>query len=60
MNIITIDYLQENFDIIMNRVENGDSFLIHSENGNAMPIPHNDNKESDDLIRIHTEHFDAC
>jgi PHD/YefM family antitoxin component YafN of YafNO toxin-antitoxin module len=55
MKSITIEELQEDFDSIMDRVENGESFLIHSEHGDAMLIPYSEYEESDDLVRIHTE-----
>jgi hypothetical protein len=60
MKSITIEELQADFDTVMNLVENGESFLIHSEHGGAMLIPYGNNKESDDLVRIHTEHYDGC
>jgi hypothetical protein len=41
-------------------VENGESFIITSEHGDAMLIPYGSNEESDDLVRIHTEHYDGC
>jgi antitoxin (DNA-binding transcriptional repressor) of toxin-antitoxin stability system len=60
MRSITIEELQADFDAIIDRVENGESFLIHSEHGDAMLIPYSSNEESDDLVRIHTEHYDGC
>ncbi len=62
----TIEEFQENFDDLLTRVENGESFMITSEHGNVMIIPYtNDIKileDSDvdsDIIRIHTDHEDA-
>jgi antitoxin (DNA-binding transcriptional repressor) of toxin-antitoxin stability system len=60
MKSITIEELQADFDAIIDRVGNGESFLVHSEYGDAMLIPYSENKESDDLVRIHTEHYDGC
>lgn len=55
MKSITIDQFQEDFDAIIDKVENGQSFLIKSEHGDAMLVPYSQYKEADDLIRIHTE-----
>jgi hypothetical protein len=41
-------------------VENGESFIITSEHGDVMLIPYSSNEESDDLIRIHTDHEEGC
>jgi hypothetical protein len=60
MKNITIEEFQENFDAILDLVEEGESFLIHSEHGDAMLIPYGGTEESDDLVRIHTEHYDGC
>lgn len=56
MEKFTVKEFQSDFDALMNRVENGESFMIHSENGDVMLVPYNENKEVDDLIRIHTDH----
>jgi hypothetical protein len=57
---------QENFDDLLTRVENGESFMITSEHGNVMIIPYNDDiKILEDssvdsgFIHIHTDHEDA-
>lgn len=62
----TIDEFQENFDELLTRVENGESFMITSGHGNVMIIPYNDVieilEDSDmdsDIIRMHTNHEDA-
>ena len=62
----TIGEFQENFDDLLTRVENGESFMITSEHGNVMIIPYTDDitilEDSDvdgDIIRIHTDHEDA-
>ena len=60
MKSITIEELQADFDTVMNLVENGESFLIHSEHGTVVLVPYGSNEESDDLVRIHTEHYDGC
>jgi len=41
-------------------VENGESFIVTSEHGDAMMIPYSQYKEADDLIRIHTDHEEGC
>lgn len=60
MKTLTIEELQQDFDDVISRVENGESFLIKSEYGNAMLIPYGDYKEVDDLVRIHTDHEEGC
>lgn len=60
METITIDKFQENFEEYIDRVESGEWFLISSEHGSAMLIPHRGNSEDDDLVRIHTEHDEGC
>ena len=59
----TIEEFQADFDTLMDRVENGESFLITSENGNVVMVPYKevieifeDAKVDDEVIRIHTDH----
>jgi len=59
----TVEEFQENFDNLMNRVENGESIIITSDHGNAVMVPYKEVieifKESgidEELIRIHTDH----
>jgi len=59
----TVEEFQSDFDNLMNRVENGESFTITSEHGNAVIVPYNEVvqvlEESDvdqEVIRIHTDH----
>lgn len=66
MEKFTIEDLQKNFDEIMERVENGETFLIESEYGNAVIVPYKevidifkDEDMDEDLIRIHTNHEDG-
>jgi antitoxin (DNA-binding transcriptional repressor) of toxin-antitoxin stability system len=56
MKSITIEELQADFDAIISRVEEGESFLIRSEHGNVVLVPYGSDKEIDDLVRIHTDH----
>jgi antitoxin (DNA-binding transcriptional repressor) of toxin-antitoxin stability system len=56
MKQLTIEELQQNFDQVMNSVENGETFLIKSENGNVMLVPYGEYKEDDDFMRIYTNH----
>jgi antitoxin (DNA-binding transcriptional repressor) of toxin-antitoxin stability system len=60
MKSITIKELQADFDAIISRVENGESFLIHSEHGNVVLVPYGSDREVCDLIRIHTDHEEGC
>jgi antitoxin (DNA-binding transcriptional repressor) of toxin-antitoxin stability system len=53
MQKFTIEQFQEDFDNLMERVENGESFIITSEYGDAVMIPCDETIQ--DVIRIHTE-----
>lgn len=59
----TVEKFQADFDYLMNRVENGESFLITSDHGNAVIVPYKevvqifeDANVDEELIRIHTDH----
>lgn len=59
----TVEEFQADFDNLMNRVENGESFIITSEHGNAVIVPYKevvqifeDSGVDEDIIRIHTNH----
>jgi hypothetical protein len=49
----TVEEFQEDFDNLMDQVENGESFVITSEYGNAVMVPYSGGVE--ELIRIHTD-----
>jgi antitoxin (DNA-binding transcriptional repressor) of toxin-antitoxin stability system len=53
MQKFTVEQFQEDFDNLMERVENGESFIITSEYGDAVMIPYDETIQ--DVIRIHTE-----
>ena len=59
----TIEEFQKDFDTLIDRVENGESFVIKREHGNAVMIPYNEVVQileesgvNEDIIRIHTDH----
>ena len=59
----TVEEFQADFDSLLDRVENGESFIITSEHGNAVIVPYNeiveifeDAKVDDEVIRIHIDH----
>ena len=59
----TVEEFQADFDSLLDRVENGESFLITSEHGNVVMVPYKevieifeDTKVDDEVIRIHTDH----
>jgi hypothetical protein len=64
----TIEEFQEDFDNLMNRVENGETLLITSEHGNAVMVPYKEvvgickevNVDFDEIVRIHTNHEEGC
>ncbi len=60
----TIEEFQLNFDNLMNRVEEGESFIITSKDGNAVIVPYKEivdicedaNVDFEEIIKIHTDH----
>ncbi len=65
----TVEEFQADFDNLIDRVENGESFIIRDGRKSAVIVPYNetikfalDQKSSvdDELVRIHTEHCDGC
>ena len=59
----TVEEFQSDFDNLIDRVENGESFLITSEHGNAIMVPYKEVVQvfedfvvDEDIIRIHTDH----
>lgn len=55
MEKYTVEEFQQNFDNLINMVENDrKSFIITSEHGDALIMP-----ADDELIRIYTEHNEA-
>jgi len=66
MKEFTIQEFQKDFDNLLERVENGESFIITSEGKEVVMVPANNYKyivdeiEYDDLIRIHTDHEEGC
>jgi prevent-host-death family protein len=67
MKKFTIEEFQEDFDNLLEQVENGKSFIISSEGNEVVIMPAEDYKyivdgleEHDDLIRIHTDHEEGC
>ena len=64
----TIEEFQADFDNLMDKVQNGESFLIRSEHGNAIMVPYNEVikifEESDldfkEIVKIHTDHEEGC
>ena len=59
----TVEEFQSDFDNLMNRVENGESFIIRDENNSAVIVPYNETIKyaveslvDEELIHIHTDH----
>jgi prevent-host-death family protein len=52
----TVKEFQENFDELIERVENGESFEISSKYGDAVIIPYSEFKE----IQCFCDHDDGC
>jgi antitoxin (DNA-binding transcriptional repressor) of toxin-antitoxin stability system len=59
----TVKEFQADFDNLMNRVENGESFIIRDGDNSAVIVPYNETIKyavesivDDELIHIHTDH----
>ena len=63
----TIEEFQADFDNLIEKVQNGESFLIKSEHGNAIMVPYNEviriceesNVDFEEIVKIHTDHEEA-
>jgi antitoxin (DNA-binding transcriptional repressor) of toxin-antitoxin stability system len=53
MEKFTVEEFESDFDNLMERVEQGESFIITSEYGDAVMVPYTE--EIEDIIRIHTD-----
>ncbi len=59
----TVEEFQQDFDTLIERVENGESFIITDGERNAVIVPYNEvvhvfeeSVVDEELIRIHTDH----
>ena len=55
MKFYSVEYWQENWETLMEKVENGETIGVENSNGNRAVMTLAD----DELIRIHTTHDDA-
>ncbi len=60
---LTVEEFQSDFDNLMTRVENGESFIIRDGNNSAVIVPYNETIKyaieptvDDEIIRLHTDH----
>lgn len=60
MKKFTVEEFESDFDSLLERVENRESFMITSEYGDTVMIPYSQYKEADELIRIHIDHEEGC
>ena len=51
----TVEYWQENWETLMDRVENGETIGVENENGDRAVMTPAD----DELIRLYTDHSEA-
>jgi len=59
----TVDEFQENFDELMSRVENEESFIIESEHGSVIMVPYNEvvkvfeesGVDFDDIVKVYID-----
>ena len=61
----TVQQFQKDFDALMERVENGESFIIKDGKNSAIIVPYNEtilmsvDSIHDDIVKIHTDHEEA-
>jgi hypothetical protein len=67
MKTLTVEEFQKDFDTLIERVEQGESFIITSEYGNAIMVPYDyatkslrDSGVDDEILKIYTEHEEGC
>jgi PHD/YefM family antitoxin component YafN of YafNO toxin-antitoxin module len=55
MEFFSVEYWQENWEALMERVENGETIGVENENGDrAVMVP-----ADDELIRMYTDHSEG-
>jgi prevent-host-death family protein len=60
MQTFTVNEFQSDFDNLMNRVEQGESFVITQDDSSVVILPYDSYEEMEELVRIHTNHNDGC
>jgi len=62
----TVQQFQNDFDTLMERVENGESFIIKDGNKSAVIVPYNetikmsiDTYSDEEIVKIYTDHEEA-
>ena len=69
MEKFTVEEFQADFDNLLERVENGESFIITSEGKEVVIMPAKDYEYivdtvdgivDEEVIRIHTDHEEGC
>jgi len=55
MKFYSVEYWQENWETLMDRVENGETIGVENENGDRAVMTPAD----DELIRMYTDHSEA-
>jgi hypothetical protein len=55
MHFYSVEYWQENWEELMERVENGETIGVENENGERAIMVSTD----DELIRMYTDHSEA-
>lgn len=64
MEKFTVEQFQENFDSLISRVENGESFIIEDGEREVVIMPYNavgdDLQLQDEFVKNHKIHNDAC
>ena len=62
----TVQQFQDDFETLMERVENGESFIIMDGNKSAVIVPYNetikvtvDSTSDEEIVKIYTDHEEA-
>jgi prevent-host-death family protein len=61
MESFTVEDFQKHFDELMERIEDGESFIITSEYGSAIMVPCSEYEElTEEEIGCFSDHDDGC
>ena len=55
MKVYSVEYWQENWDELIERVENGEHIGITNGENTAVMVP-----ADDEIVKLYTEHDEAC
>jgi len=64
MEKFTVKEFEKDFDTLIDRVENGESFIIEDDGKKVVIMPYKTNNDDlqllDEFVKNHKDHDDAC